>query len=185
MPRPTDPLIREEILTAAEELLDQGSATAITMRAISEKTGIAVTTIYERFGDRERLLRELAYHLSEVEARKVEQFTKLDEMLLFYFRYAEENPSRYELLAETFFERLEGDGVPGYSLLKQRLAETLGGAPEDHEELAMGVLALLVGTVKGIMIVDESSPYREKIVQAAISTLRLILAAKQQRIAVP
>ncbi len=182
MPRLADPKIGTEILDAATRLLDKDSADAVTMRAVSEQTGIAVTTIYERFGDRRGLLHSLALHVAEDEALMLSRWSTIEELFCRYLDFAQVSPHRYKLLADTFFERLESkSGVPGFDWLKTLLARRIGGTPEEHTELALGIVALLVGTVSGIVYAGEDNVgYQARVRNAATSVLTRALASKEK-----
>ena len=60
MPRTPDPELEDRIVAAAMRLLDRGGEGAITMRAVAAEAGTTTPTIYERFPDREALMRRVA-----------------------------------------------------------------------------------------------------------------------------
>ncbi len=53
---------RQQILTEARRLLDEGGASAVSMRKVGEKVGITAMAIYRHFPDREALLNAIADH---------------------------------------------------------------------------------------------------------------------------
>src|SRR6516164_9104387 len=59
MPRKPDPVLEQKIAAAALRLLDRGGEEAITLRAVAREAGTTTPTIYERFHDRDELIREV------------------------------------------------------------------------------------------------------------------------------
>jgi AcrR family transcriptional regulator len=177
MPKAVDPLIRNEILESAERLLDRGSERAVTMRALSDVTGIAVTTIYDRFEGHEGLLRALAERFALDEVRRLSKWHTIEEVFEHYLDYAQAKPHRYKLIVDTFWERLgRTEKVAGLELVKSLLAERLGGAPEDHEELGLGVIELMAGTVTAIMTAGKQVKFQKKARCGARAVLNRALA---------
>jgi AcrR family transcriptional regulator len=150
------------------------------MRAISEKTGIAVTTIYERFDDRGGLMHALAVHVAEQEAKRLtsrDTVRSIEEIFDYYLQFAKASPHRYKLLADTFVERMDsGETAPAFDLTKKLLAKRLGGTPEQHEERALGVFQLLAGAVTATLSAGDRREYRDKARKASKTALRLLLA---------
>ncbi len=54
--------VRTRIVTAAAELLRQDGAAGVTTRAVAERAGVQVPTIYRSFGDKDGLLDAVAEH---------------------------------------------------------------------------------------------------------------------------
>lgn len=176
MPRTANPQLGNDILKAAAQLLTQGSAEAVTMRALAEQTGVAVTTIYERFGDRRGLLRALALHIAQDEARVFSRWTTVEQIFEQYPQYALEDPHRYKLLADTFLERIgTEEGAPAFGLLTRMLADRLGGTPAEQRDLALGLVALMAGTVTGIITAGDNTEKQEWVRRAVKSLLRRVL----------
>jgi AcrR family transcriptional regulator len=176
MPKVADPLLRSAILAAAERLLERGSESAVTMRAVAEEAGIAVTTVYERFDGREGLLRALAVHFAATEAQKFLEWTTVEQVFDHYLDFAQANPYRYKLMVDSFFERLgSGSTVPGFELLKSLLAKRFGGNSAQYDELGMGIMELMAGTVMGLMAAGNNRDHQTRAKVAAKSTLDRIL----------
>ncbi len=180
MPKTANPQLGTDILEAAARLLKQGSADAVTMRAVAEETGVAVTTIYERFGDRRGLLRALAEHFAQEEGRVLSKWTTIEQIFQQYPQFALAEPHRYKLLADTFLERVATSGSPGFELVKKALAQRLGGTSDDQNDLALALVALLAGTVTGIVTAGENAEYQAWIRRAVKSLLDRVLANSQK-----
>ena len=59
MPRHPDPDLEQRILNAASRLWARGGEKALTMRAVAKASGTTTPTVYERYRDREDILRAL------------------------------------------------------------------------------------------------------------------------------
>jgi AcrR family transcriptional regulator len=182
MPKSPNPLISRKLLDAAEQLLESGSEAAVTLRRLSEKTGIAVTTIYERFHDRQGLMTALGQHVGEKENNKLANARSVTEIFDHYLRFARASPHRYKLVVDTFARRLK-DGItpPSIELLKRALARQLGGTPEQYEERALGIIQLLIGAATAIRVGEQHRDIQAKALRAAKSALRLLLTPPEAR----
>ena len=59
MPRHPDPDLEQRILAAASRLWARGGEKALTMRAVAKAAGTTTPTVYERYQDRDDILRAL------------------------------------------------------------------------------------------------------------------------------
>ena len=55
------PKLRAQLLVAAEELLGVGGPTALTVRALADRTGTSTAAVYELLGDKRGVVRELYF----------------------------------------------------------------------------------------------------------------------------
>lgn len=159
MPRHKDVRVEGHIINAAYELLEQGGEQALTMRAVAKKAGTTTPTVYHRFRDK-RDLAEL------VRARAVEKLVKAitpaespEQTCERLLDFAVANRNLYRLFTADWAVRLGRNAPkPSFEMIKKRLAERLGGAPDDHWELAMALGALVHGTATMLLAdgVDES-----------------------------
>ena len=60
MPRHPDPDLEQRILDAASRLWARGGEKALTMRAVAKAAGTTTPTVYERYRDRDDILRPCA-----------------------------------------------------------------------------------------------------------------------------
>lgn len=110
-------LLRDEIVTAAERLLEtEGTEEAITLRSVAREAGIAAPSIYTHFTDREAIidavldigferLRLLIVETTQAETDPVE---KLIAGCRAYVDFAMNDPARYRVL----FGRSRAQGEP-------------------------------------------------------------------------
>jgi AcrR family transcriptional regulator len=105
-PRGEGSRLREEILEAARELLEQGGEQHVSLRRIARNIGIAAPSIYAHFPDREAvvgaLVDEAFDELSAVVATAIDEaqddpIAELRAACFAYMEFAMERPNRYQL----------------------------------------------------------------------------------------
>ena len=156
MPRHPDPDLEARILNAAHKLWKRGGEKALTMRAVARAAGTNTPAVYRRFKNRRDLMRGLLLHIAARIRRHFESGENIEEMAEAYVDHALKLPHEYQLFysnARSLSPR-KGSGKPrpiresrpNFAYVEQKLAERLGGAPEDHTQLALAVWATLHGT---------------------------------------
>jgi AcrR family transcriptional regulator len=100
--------LRDEIVTAAGELLDEaGTDHAVTLRAVARKIGIAAPSIYPHFPDQPSIMlavvtRALAELETQLKAAAPDASAPARDRLLAvsraYLAYADSNPMRYRTM---------------------------------------------------------------------------------------
>ena len=61
MPRQADPQLEQRILDAACRLWSRGGEKALTMRGVAKAAGTTTPTLYERYHDRDDILRAVRF----------------------------------------------------------------------------------------------------------------------------
>lgn len=106
-PRGQGQLLREDILRAAADLLEEGgSDQAVTLRAVARRAGIAAPSIYAHFADRDAivvtLVREafaaLAGHLNAAASTDANPVGRLHTVCTAYLDFADTSPQRYRIM---------------------------------------------------------------------------------------
>ena len=125
----------------------RGGEKALTMRAVAKSAGTTTPTVYERFRDRDDILRALRHETRREIFAEVSSTRTLRQSVERYNQFALEQPYAYEVLF---------DGVgkppslhepwPSFNLLRERVAERLGGKPRDHTRLMLAVWSMVHGT---------------------------------------
>jgi AcrR family transcriptional regulator len=99
--------LRSEIVAAAQELIEEtGSASAVTLRAVARRVGIAAPSIYAHFADPEQIVRavvaqtfdEFLRHLQAARAGIDEPRARLLAACRAYLAFGAEHPNLYALL---------------------------------------------------------------------------------------
>lgn len=94
---------RSTLLAAAGDLLREGGAAAVTLRAIGGRAGVSRQAPYLHFPNKEALLATLAADgfdrlAAEVDAAREGSEAPLEAMSAAYVRFAFEDPHRYRLM---------------------------------------------------------------------------------------
>lgn len=166
MPRHPDPDLEERVLRAADVLWRRGGERALTMRAVAKAAGTNTPAVYRRFRDRQDLLRALLLRIAGRIRGYFQQGETLEEMAEAYVDYALKMPHEYQLFYSNAhsLNPPKGKGKPkpiresrpNFALVEALLAKQLGGTPEDHTGLALGIWALLHGTT--MLLLSKSVP---------------------------
>jgi AcrR family transcriptional regulator len=166
MPRQPDPDLEERILSAAHVLWKRGGEKSLTMRAVARAARTNTPAVYRRFKDRRDLVRGLLLRIAARIRKDFEGGTTLEEMAEAYVNSALRQPHEYELFYSHARELSPPKGKgkprpiresrPNFAFVEGLLAKRLGGAPEDHTQLALGIWATLHGTTT--MLLSKSIP---------------------------
>jgi AcrR family transcriptional regulator len=182
VPRHPDPELEQRILAAASRLWARGGEKALTMRAIAKAAGTTTPTVYERYRDREDIRRALR-HKTRRELFAILTPTKnLNSAVQNYLKFALENPHGYAVLF---------DGVgkppslhepwPSFNLMRERLAQKLGGAARNHKRLMLAIWSLMHGTAMLIIRGGFEGALKMQSIHACVDTVEsLIKGAKRK-----
>jgi AcrR family transcriptional regulator len=108
-PRGEGARLREEIVAAASELLEQsGNEAAITLRAVARRVGISAPSIYPHFANPEEILNAVLARAFEAMVERLRIAVREDEdpvrrlraAARAYVAFAAEQPHRYRVLFE-------------------------------------------------------------------------------------
>ena len=102
--------VTDSLLEAALDLLEEGGAHGVTVRAVATRAGVAPMGVYSRFGNKDGLLEALfvqgfdGLHSAITEARGSDALARLREGCLAYRRFALAHPHLYELMFRQMLE---------------------------------------------------------------------------------
>jgi AcrR family transcriptional regulator len=176
LPRHPDPELEQRILSAASRLWARGGEKALTMRAVAKAAGTTTPTVYERYQDREDILRALRLKTRRELFSALTRTRTLREAVQRQLDFALENAHAYEVLF---------DGVarppslhepwPSFNLMRERLAEKLGGDPRRHNRLILAIWSLMHGTAMLIIRGGFEGSLRTQAVHACLDTVEGII----------
>lgn len=147
MPKKPDALLEGRILDAAYALWEQGGEESLTMRGVAKAARTTTPTVYQRFRDKRDLLEVMRGRALQELVAAIEPAKSAEEVCARFLEFAIAHPNSYRLLTVDWAVRLSRkEHKPSFELIKSRLAERLGGTPEEHAELAMSLGALVHGT---------------------------------------
>lgn len=162
MPRQADPGLEKRVLDAAQKLWQGGGDRTLSMRALARAARTNTPAIYRRFKDRKDILRALLLRARTKQVEAIQSARSLEEAIDLYIDYALRNPWEYELYYLQEHEQMRpavsrsAEIGPGFIWLQQRLAERLGGAPEEHASLGLALWGLAHGTV--MLLISKVTP---------------------------
>jgi len=146
MPRKPDARLEDRILNAAYKLWVDGGEHALTMRAVARGAGTTTPTLYERFRDKNDLMSALQARAQLSLFQAIEPARSITEACRIAIEFTIAHGHEYQLLAKDWGARLSRKGpTPSFDLMKARLADQLGGSPDDHLQLALGLVTLYHG----------------------------------------
>jgi len=178
VPRHPDPDLEQRILGAASRLWARGGEKALTMRAVAKAAGTTTPTVYERYRDRDDILRALRLETRRELFAAVSQTRTLRHAVERHLQFALEHGHGYEVLF---------DGVgkppslhepwPTFNLMRDRIATRLGGKPRDHTRLMLAVWSLMHGTAMLIIRGNFEGVLRTQTVYACLDAFDAMLEA--------
>ena len=177
MPRQADPQLEQRILDAACRLWSRGGEGALTMRGVAKAAGTTTPTLYERYHDREDILRAVRIQ-TRVELfaalRRTQSITQACEC---YLEFALEHPRAYEMLFDGFAQPPSlHEPWPSFNLMRLRLAQRLGGTPRKHTRLMLSVWSLMHGTAMLMIRGGASGPLRIQMIHSCRDAVEAIIA---------
>lgn len=185
MPRHPDPELEDRILKAARVLWKRGGEKSLTMRAVARAAGTNTPAVYRRFKDRHDLVRGLLRGIAAQIRVHFEAGETVEGMAEAYVDYALRLPHEYELFYSNVHAlspprgpgrpRPIGESRPNFAFVQQRLVERLGGAPEDHAQLALALWATLHGTATLLLSKSIPDGHEEELRVACRTAVRTLL----------
>src|ERR1700752_3240541 len=148
------------------------------MRAIASAAETTTPTVYERYRDRADILRALRLKTRRELFAALSPTRTLAEAVHAYLDFALNNSHEYEVLF---------DGVgrppslyepwPSFNLMRQRLAERLGGTPRQHNRLMLAIWSLMHGTAMLIIRGEFDGDLRTQAVYSCTNAVEALLRA--------
>ncbi len=182
MPRHPDPDLEQRILGAASRLWARGGEKSLTMRAVAKAAATTTPTVYERYRDRNDILRALRLKTRQELFAALTHTESLSEAVQSYLKFALENSHSYEVLF---------DGVgrppslhepwPSFNLMRSRLSEQLEGRPRQHNRLMLAIWSLMHGTAMLIIRGEFEGALRAQAIHACADTVENLVRLSAQR----
>jgi AcrR family transcriptional regulator len=183
MARQGDPDLENRILKTARKLWKKGAGGALTMRAVALAARTNTPAVYRRFRTRNDILRALLQQTRQRIYQQLVGASSVKEACERYLDFALSHPNEYELYYlheyELLFAERPARGVtlnqtlkqkrPAVELMKSKLAEQLGGAPDDYVQMVLALWALLHGTAM-LLIAKTIQPQHAAEMRSACRT---------------
>ena len=181
MPRHADPDLEHRILGAASRLWARGGEKSLTMRAVAKAAGTTTPTVYERYHDRDDLLRALRLKTRSELFASLSETRTLREAIEKYVEFALERPHAYEVLFDgvgrppSLHERW-----PSFNLMRERLAKMLAGTAREHNRLMMAIWELMHGTAMLIIRGRFEGALRTQAILACMDSVENLIGAARR-----
>lgn len=176
MPRHPDPDLEKRILSAASRLWARGGEKALTMRAVASAAQTTTPTVYERYRDRADILRALRMKTRRELFTALSETRTLAEAVQGYLDFALNNPHGYEVLFDAVAKPPSlYEPWPSFNLIRQRLAERLGGTSRQHNRLMLAIWSLMHGTAMLIIRGGFEGALRTQAVHACLDAVETVV----------
>jgi AcrR family transcriptional regulator len=181
VPRQPDPSLEHRILDAASRLWARGGEKALTMRAVAKASGTTTPTVYERYRDRDDILLSLRLRTRYELFTALTHTRTLRQAVLRQIEFALQHSHAYEVLF---------DGVgkppslhepwPTFNLIRERVAERLGGTPRKYNRLMLSLWSLMHGAAMLIIRGRFEGALRTQTVNACLDAFDAIVNAARE-----
>jgi AcrR family transcriptional regulator len=146
VPRQPDPELEHHILDAASRLWARGGEKSLTMRAVAHAAGTTTPTVYERYHDRDDLLRALRLKTRSELFAALTRTRTLREAVQRQLEFSLEHSYAYEMLFDGVAQPPSlYEAWPSFNLMRDRIARRLGGTPRQHNRLLLALWSLMHG----------------------------------------
>ncbi|MGA8270424.1 MAG: TetR/AcrR family transcriptional regulator [Candidatus Sulfotelmatobacter sp.] len=177
MPRQADPELEQRILEAASRLRAKGGEKALTMRAVAKAAGTTTPTVYERYRDRDDILRALRFQTRSELFATLSASRTLAQACEAYLEFALQHRHAYEVLYDKFAEPPSlHEPWPSFNLLREHLAKRLGGHPRQHTRLMLSLWSLMHGTAMLMIRGGAVGPLRTQMFHACLDAVEVVVA---------
>lgn len=177
MPRQPDPQLEQRILDAACRLWSRGGEKALTMRGVAKAAGTSTPTLYERYHNRDDILRAVRIQTRVELFAALSRTRSLAQACELYLEYALDHPHAYEMLFDGFAQPPSlYEPWPSFNLMRFRLARRLGGTPRKHTRLMLSLWSLMHGTAMLMIRGGVAGPLRTQMRHSCLDAVEAIIA---------
>ncbi|MGA2857332.1 MAG: helix-turn-helix domain-containing protein [Candidatus Sulfotelmatobacter sp.] len=182
MPRQPDPALEQRILEAASRLWARGGEKALTMRAVAKAAGTTTPTVYERYRDRDDILRALRLQTRREMFDALSRTRTLREAVQCKLQFALDHRHAYQMLMDGVAKPPSlHEPWPSFNLMRERLAAHLGGTPRQHTRLTLAVWSLTYGTAMIIIRGQFQGELRTQTLHACLDAVDAVLECARSK----
>jgi AcrR family transcriptional regulator len=148
------------------------------MRAVAKAAGTTTPTVYERYRDRDDILKALRLKTRSDLFRSLSRTRTLRHAIEHYLEFALDNPHAYEVLF---------DGVgrppslqepwPSFNLMRDRLCMQLKRSGREHNRLMLAIWSLMHGTAMLVIRGGFEGILRAQAIYACMDTVETLMRA--------
>jgi AcrR family transcriptional regulator len=181
LPRQPDPGLEQRILEAASRLWARGGEKSLTMRAVAKAAGTTTPTVYERYRDRDDILRAIRLETRRELFATLKRTRTLEQAVRRQIEFALEHHYTYEVLFDGVGQPPSlHETWPSFNLLRERIAQRLGGSPRRHTRLMLSLWSLMHGTAMLIIRGRFEGALRTQAIHACLDAFESILRAAER-----
>ncbi len=181
MPRQPDPQLEQRILDAACRLWARGGEKSLTMRGVAGAAGTTTPTVYERYHDRDDILRAVRLRTRLELFAALGRTRSLDQACERYLEFALQHPHAYEVLFDGFAQPPSlHEPWPSFNLMRQCLTQRLGGTPRSHTRLMLSLWSLMHGTAMLLIRGGVSGELRTQMFYSCMDALEAIIVQAER-----
>jgi AcrR family transcriptional regulator len=183
VPRHPDPELEQRILGAASRLWARGGEKSLTMRAVAKAAGTTTPTVYERYRDRDDILRALRMKTRRDLFAELSRTRTLRDAIQSYLKFALDHPHAYEVLFDGVGKPPSlHESWPSFNLMRERLAVLLRRTPRQENRLILAIWSVMHGTAMLIIRGSFDGALRTQAVHSCLDCVdNLIRAASQKK----
>ncbi len=147
------------------------------MRGVARAAGTTTPTLYERYQDRDDILRAVRLQ-TRVELFAVLSRTRsITQACERYLEFALEHSHAYEMLFDGFAQPPSlHEPWPSFNLMRLRLTQRLGGTPRQHTRLMLSVWSLMHGTAMLMIRGGAAGALRTQMIHSCRDAVEAIIA---------
>ena len=181
MPRHSDPALEKRILGAASRLWARGGEKSLTMRAVAKVAGTTTPTVYERYRDREDILRALRLETRRELFAALNRTRTLRESVERYLQFALEHRYAYEVLFDGIAKPPSlYEPWPSFNLMRERVARLIGERGHAPDHLMLAIWCLMHGTAMLIIRGNFDGALRTQAIHGCEDAVDTLLKAARR-----
>jgi AcrR family transcriptional regulator len=142
------------------------------MRAVARSAGTTTPTVYERYRDRDDILRALRLKTRKELFGVLSRTRTLSDAVQAYLRFALDNTHAYEVLFDAVGKPPSlHEPWPSFNLMRQRLGQQLHSPGLDHNRLMLAIWSLMHGAAMLIIRGEFEGALRTQAIHACVDTV--------------
>src|SRR5271169_4596254 len=147
------------------------------MRGVAKAASTTTPTLYERYNDRNDILRALRMQTRTELFAALSRTRSLTQACQRYLEFAREHRHAYEVLFDGFAQPPSlHEPWPSFNLMRLRLTQRLGGNPRKHTRLMLSLWSLMHGTAMLLIRGGVTGPLRTQMIHSCLDAVEAIVA---------
>jgi AcrR family transcriptional regulator len=147
------------------------------MRGVAKAAGTTTPTLYERYRDRDDILRAVRIQTRVELFAALSRTRSITQACERYLEFALEHPHAYEMLFDGFAQPPSlHEPWPSFNLMRLRLTERLGGTPRKRTRLMLSVWSMMHGTAMLMIRGGVAGPLRPQMIHSCRDAVEAIIA---------